>query len=150
MRIASLLPAATEIVSALGLRGSLAAVTFECPAPGVPVVVDTAIPAGLSPRQIDAWVAERAASGLPMYELDRAALRELDPDLILTQDLCRVCAVPSGDVDEALGRLGCSAVAGWPPGSSVDSTASPSRSRARRSWRASKRSCLTGVPPLPR
>ena len=109
MRIASLLPAATEIVSALGLRGSLAAVTFECPAPGVPVVVDTAIPAGLSPRQIDAWVAERAASGLPMYELDRAALRELDPDLILTQDLCRVCALPAGTVQEALAEIGTSA-----------------------------------------
>ncbi|WP_220186956.1 hypothetical protein [Pseudonocardia pini] len=94
MRIASLLPAATEIVSALGLRESLAARTFECPAPGVPVVVDTAIPTGLDPRQIDDWVGERARAGLPMYELDRAALRELDPDLILTQDLCRVSPPP--------------------------------------------------------
>jgi iron complex transport system substrate-binding protein len=106
MRIASLLPAATEIVSALGLRDSLAARTFECPAPGVPVVVDTAIPAGLDPQEIDAWVGARARAGLPMYELDRAALRELDPDLILTQDLCRVCALPAGTVREALAEIG--------------------------------------------
>jgi iron complex transport system substrate-binding protein len=105
MRIASLLPAATEIVTALGLRDSLAAVTFECPAPGVPVVVDTAIPQGLSPKEIDAWVAERAAAGLPMYALDGAALRDLAPDLILTQDLCRVCALPAGTVAEALAAL---------------------------------------------
>ncbi|GAA4555358.1 ABC transporter substrate-binding protein [Pseudonocardia xishanensis] len=109
MRIASLLPAATEIVCRLGSAESLVAVTFECEAPGVPVVVDTAIPAGLAPQQIDAWVAERAASGLPMYELDRAALRELAPDLILTQDLCRVCALPAGTVQEALAEIGTAA-----------------------------------------
>lgn len=104
-----MLPAATEIVSALGLRESLAAVTFECPAPGVPVVVDTAIPTGLPPREIDDWVRERAAAGLPMYELDKAALRELAPDLLLTQDLCRVCALPAGTVEEALAEIGSSA-----------------------------------------
>ncbi|MCF7549154.1 ABC transporter substrate-binding protein [Pseudonocardia sp. WMMC193] len=109
MRIASLLPAATEITLRLGLRESLAAVTFECPAPGVPVVVDTAIPPGLAPAEIDAWVGERAAAGLPLYELDRAALREIDPDLILTQDLCRVCALPAGTVEEALAEIGSAA-----------------------------------------
>jgi iron complex transport system substrate-binding protein len=109
VRIASLLPAATEIVTVLGLRDSLAAVTFECAAPDVPVVVDTAIPAGLPPKEIDAWVAERAAAGLPMYELDKAALRRLDPDLILTQDLCRVCALPAGTVEDALAEIGSTA-----------------------------------------
>ncbi|WP_344412590.1 ABC transporter substrate-binding protein [Pseudonocardia ailaonensis] len=109
MRIASLLPAATEIVTALGLRDTLAAVTFECAAPGVPVVVDTALPPGLPPAEIDAWVGERVAAGLPMYELDRAALAAADPDLILTQDLCRVCALPAGTVADALDALGSDA-----------------------------------------
>lgn len=112
MRIASLLPAATEIVWALGLRDQLAAVTFEC-APearaGRPVVVDTAIPPGLTPAEIDAWVRERAASGLPLYALDRAALAAVDPDLILTQDLCRVCALPAGTVADACRVIGTEA-----------------------------------------
>ncbi|MEU7817697.1 ABC transporter substrate-binding protein [Pseudonocardia sp. NPDC049154] len=114
MRIASLLPAATEIVGALGLGGALVARTFECGLPPgaperVPVVVDTAIPPGLEPKEIDTWVADRAAAGLPMYELDRAALAAARPDLILTQDLCRVCALPSGSVEEALAEIGTDA-----------------------------------------
>lgn len=112
MRIASLLPAATEIVMALGLGERLACVTFEC-APAArtrhPVVVDTAIPPGLTPGEIDAWVRERVARGLPMYELDRAALAALDPDLILTQDLCRVCALPAGTVADACRAIGTDA-----------------------------------------
>jgi iron complex transport system substrate-binding protein len=110
VRIASLLPAATEIALALGLAESLVAVTFECPAPdGVPVVVDTAIPTDLTPGEIDTWVRERATAGLPLYELDRAALAALAPDLILTQDLCRVCALPAGTVAEALAAIGTDA-----------------------------------------
>ncbi len=110
MRIASLLPAATEIVGALGLADDLVAVTFECDQPaGIretrPVVVDTALPAGLDPAGIDAWVRERAARGLPQYELDRAALHAAAPDLVLTQDLCRVCALPEATVREALDAL---------------------------------------------
>jgi iron complex transport system substrate-binding protein len=109
-RIASLLPAATEIVRALGLEDDLVAVTFECSRrEQVPVVVDTAIPHGLAPAEIDAWVRERAASGLPMYELDRAALAALKPDLILTQDLCRVCALPAGTVEDACRAIGTDA-----------------------------------------
>ncbi len=111
-RIASLLPAATEIVLALGLAEQLAAVTFEC-APAArarcPVVVDTAIPPGLDPAGIDAWVRDRAARDLPVYELDRAALAALDPDLILTQDLCRVCALPAGTVADARRAIGTDA-----------------------------------------
>lgn len=52
---------------------------------------------------------EATEGGVPLYRLDEAAIAEIRPDVILTQDLCRVCAVPSGDVDEALDRLGCSA-----------------------------------------
>ncbi len=114
MRIASLLPAATEIVGAIGLQDDLVAVTFECDEPaGVrdrcAVVVDTVLPAGLDPGAIDAVVRDRAARGLPMYELDGAALARLDPQLILTQDLCRVCALPAGTVADALAVIGCSA-----------------------------------------
>jgi iron complex transport system substrate-binding protein len=112
VRIASLLPAATEIVVALGLGDRLAAVTFEC-APQArarcPVVVDTAIPSGLSPAEIDAWVRERTDGGLPLYELDRAALAAIDPDLILTQDLCRVCALPATTVAAACAEIGVEA-----------------------------------------
>jgi iron complex transport system substrate-binding protein len=112
VRIASLLPAATEIVVALGLADRLVAVTFECAAPvraSCPVVVDTAIPSDLSPAEIDAWVRERAARDLPLYELDRAALAAAAPDLILTQDLCRVCALPAATVAEACRVIGTDA-----------------------------------------
>ncbi|MGD9989001.1 ABC transporter substrate-binding protein [Pseudonocardia sp.] len=114
MRIASLLPAATEIVGALGLADDLVAVTYECDEPaGVrercAVVVDTALPAGLDPAGVDAVVRDRAARGLAMYELDRAGLAAAAPDLILTQDLCRVCALPAGDVTAALAAIGSAA-----------------------------------------
>lgn len=112
MRIASLLPAATEIVAALGAADRLVAVTFECAEEArdrCAVVVDTAIPAGLAPAEIDAWVRDRVARGLPMYELDREALAALGPELILTQDLCRVCALPSGTVEDACRLIGTDA-----------------------------------------
>jgi iron complex transport system substrate-binding protein len=114
MRIASLLPAATEIAAAVGLVEDLVAVTFECDHPDgirdrVPVVVDTALPPGLDPAAIDAVVRDRAARGLPMYEVDAAALGRLAPDLILTQDLCRVCALPAGSVADALALIGSDA-----------------------------------------
>ncbi|MDF2976237.1 MAG: periplasmic binding protein [Actinomycetospora sp.] len=114
MRIASLLPAATEIVGALGLADDLVAVTFECDRPADvratrPVVVDTALPAGLTPAEIDAVVRDRAARGLPQYVLDRDALRAAAPDLVLTQDLCRVCALPEATVTQVLDDLGLDA-----------------------------------------
>jgi iron complex transport system substrate-binding protein len=112
VRIASLLPAATEIVAALGRADDLVAVTYECDAAvreRAAVVVDTVLPAGLEPAEIDAVVRDRAARGLPMYELDRAALAALDPDLILTQDLCAVCALPAASVADALDVIGCRA-----------------------------------------
>lgn len=114
MRIASLLPAATEIAAAVGLADDLVAVTFECDHPagirdGRAVVVDTALRGGLTPGEIDAVVRDRSARGLPMYTLDVDALARLDPEVILTQDLCRVCALPAGTVDEALAAIGCRA-----------------------------------------
>jgi iron complex transport system substrate-binding protein len=114
VRIASLLPAATEIVGALGLADRLVAVTFECDEPAdvrerLPVVVDTALPAGGDPATIDRVVRERAAAGLPLYDLDRAALGAAAPDLVLTQDLCAVCALPGHTVAEAAAELGLAA-----------------------------------------
>jgi len=110
VRIASLLPAATEIVGALGLAESLVAVTFECDEPAgvrarVPVVVDSALAGDTDPATIDRVVRERAATGVGLYDLDREALRDAAPDLVLTQDLCGVCALPGHSVAEALAAL---------------------------------------------
>ena len=115
MRIVSLLPSATEIVFALGLGGDLRGVSFECdfpePARSVAIVSGTALPTdgSLSAREIDAAVSTRLAAGESIYTLDDARIRAIDPDLILAQDLCRVCAVPSGAVEEALDVIGCHA-----------------------------------------
>ncbi|HYJ62062.1 MAG TPA: cobalamin-binding protein, partial [Actinomycetota bacterium] len=112
MKIASLLPSATEIVFALGLGDDLVGVTDECdhPAEAVtkPVVSRSALPQGRvqTARQVDGAVREQLAAGQPLYMLDTELLRREHPDVILTQDLCRVCAVPSGQVQEALDRIG--------------------------------------------
>ncbi len=114
MRIVSLLPSATEIVYALGLGDDLVGVTFECDEPASArldkvVVVGGRDTRGLAPREIDDYVRSRIAAGQDLYTLHAQALAGLDPELILTQDLCRVCAVPSGQVQDALGYLGCQA-----------------------------------------
>jgi ABC-type Fe3+-hydroxamate transport system substrate-binding protein len=102
VKIVSLLPSATEIVFALGLGDQLSGVSFECDYPpaarSVPVVSGTALPTdgSLSAEEIDAEVSARVAAGESIYTLDDARIRAIDPDLILAQDLCRVCAVPSG------------------------------------------------------
>ncbi len=110
----SLLPSATEIVYALGAEDRLVGVTYECDHPADArrrhaVVVGGADTSGLTPAEIDARVRAMAAAGEDLYTLHEGALRGLDPDLVLTQDLCRVCALPSGVVDDALAHLGCSA-----------------------------------------
>ena len=110
--IVSLLPSATEWVYALGLADRLAAVTFECDEPVAArldheVVVTGLATQGLTPGQIDALVRTTAASGGPMYRLDEEALARIAPDLVLTQDLCGVCALPSDDVTGALAAVGC-------------------------------------------
>jgi iron complex transport system substrate-binding protein len=114
VRLVSLLPSATEIVYALGLDAELVGVTFECDEPpsarvDKAVVVGGRDTSGMSPREIDDYVKAQLAAGADLYTLHADALANLDPELILTQDLCRVCAVPSGQVSEALSYLGCHA-----------------------------------------
>ena len=115
VKIVSLLPSATEIVFALGLGEDLRGVSFECDYPesarSVPVVSGTALPTdgSLSATEIDAEVSARVAAGESIYTLDDARIRAIDPDLILAQDLCQVCAVPSGAVEQALDVIGCHA-----------------------------------------
>ncbi len=114
MRIASLLPSATEVVHALGLADQLVGVTFECDFPPDPrlgrsILVGGLDTHGLDAAAIDALVREKVAAGEDLYRLDEEAFRAADPDVVLTQDLCRVCALPSGEVDATLGRLGCAA-----------------------------------------
>jgi iron complex transport system substrate-binding protein len=102
MRIVSLVPSATELLFALGLGPEVVAVTHECDYPtaalDLPHVTRDVLPAGLSSAQIDAAVKERTLAGESIYELDEGALRELEPDLIVTQSLCSVCAVSEDDV----------------------------------------------------
>jgi iron complex transport system substrate-binding protein len=114
MRLVSLLPSATEIVYALELGDDLAGVTFECDEPPAARATKTIVVGGLdtsamAPGDIDRYVRTRLASGEDLYTLHARALAGLAPDLILTQDLCRVCALPSGHVNEALDYLGCRA-----------------------------------------
>ncbi len=114
MRLVSLLPSATEIVYALGLGDDLAGVTFECDEPAAAraektIVVGGLDTSGMTPGDIDRYVRGQLAAGRDLYTLHARALAELAPDLILTQDLCRVCALPSGQVSDALDYLGCHA-----------------------------------------
>jgi iron complex transport system substrate-binding protein len=114
VRLVSLLPSATEIVYALGLGDDLVGVTFECDEPPAAraekeVVVGGRDTSGMTPADIDRYVRDQLASGEDLYTLHADALARLRPDLILTQDLCRVCALPSGHVAEALDYLGCNA-----------------------------------------
>lgn len=114
MRIVSLIPSATEIVYALGLADQLAGVTFECDFPPDPrtermVVVGGLDTHGLAPKEIDELVRAKIAAGDDLYRLDDDRFRTCDPTHVLTQDLCRVCALPSEEADAALARLGCDA-----------------------------------------
>jgi iron complex transport system substrate-binding protein len=113
MRIVSLLPSATEIVYALGLAGDLVGVTHECDWPPEArdkrVVSHSALPSGAQPAEIDRLVSASVGEGEPIYRLDDEEIRALRPDLVLSQDLCAVCAVPSGHVQAALDVLGCQA-----------------------------------------
>jgi iron complex transport system substrate-binding protein len=113
MRIVSLLPSATEIVCALGLEEDLVGVTHECDWPEAarrkPAVSVSALPEASTPREVDRLVSASLGDGEPIYRLDEVAIRDLQPDLVISQDLCAVCAVPSGRVNEALEVLGCQA-----------------------------------------
>ena len=109
MRIASLVPSATEALFALGLGDQVVAVTHECDHPlealRLPRLTRSVIPAGLEPQEIDARVREITGRGEALYELDEAALAELAPELIVTQALCAVCAVSYDDVRAVAARL---------------------------------------------
>jgi iron complex transport system substrate-binding protein len=102
MRIASLVPSATEMLFALGLGDSVVAVTHECDYPpdaeGLPTLTRSVVPEGLSAAEIDAAVRERTGRGEALYELDTEVLHELGVDLIVTQAVCEVCAVSFDDV----------------------------------------------------
>jgi iron complex transport system substrate-binding protein len=102
VRIVSLVPHATELLFALGLGDDVVGVTHECDFPPQaaerrPVTRDMLAP-GMSAREIDAAVRERTLEGGSIYELDEEALYELEPDLIVTQALCHVCAVSYDEV----------------------------------------------------
>ncbi|MDP2774846.1 MAG: cobalamin-binding protein [Nocardioides sp.] len=113
MRIVSLLPSTTEILFAIGAGDDVVGVTFECDHPpearSRTVVSTSAMPEGLTPAEIDAFVVGAMARGEDLYHLDEGALAGLDADLVVTQDLCAVCAVDVSVVDDALAHLGCTA-----------------------------------------
>jgi iron complex transport system substrate-binding protein len=109
MRIVSLVPSATEMLFALGVGDELTAVTHECDHPPraleLPKVTRDVIGPGLAPDEIDRAVRELTAQGRAIYELDEDALGRLQPDLIVTQALCAVCAVSYDDVRAVAERL---------------------------------------------
>src|SRR5918992_1288008 len=109
MRIVSLVPSATETLFALGLGSEVTAVTHECDHPPdareLPKVTRDVIGPGLPPAEIDRAVRELTEQGRAIYELDEDRLRRLQPDLIVTQALCAVCAVSYDDVQAVAERL---------------------------------------------
>jgi iron complex transport system substrate-binding protein len=109
MRICSFLPSATEILFALGAGDDVCGVTFECDWPpeaaAKPHVVFSHLPPGLTPAEIDAIVSAEGARGRSLYFVDLPRLEALGPDLILLQDLCRVCAIDSPTLARDMSRL---------------------------------------------
>ena len=106
-RIVSFLPSATEMACSLGLTEQLVGITHECDYPpevlGKTVVVRNALPIeSMSQPEIDVAVAQRMRDGLSLYQVDEKLLRELEPDLILTQNLCQVCAPSGNEVAQVL------------------------------------------------
>jgi iron complex transport system substrate-binding protein len=109
MRIVSLLPSATEIVCTLGLEDRLVGVSHECDYPlsvqRLPKVTKTLIPTDAASGEIDRLVSEQLRTTKALYQLDLPLLKELRPDVIVTQSLCDVCAVSPNDVQAALAQL---------------------------------------------
>ena len=113
MRIVSLLPSSTEILFGIGAGADVVGVTFECDYPAEArdrrIVSTSSMPEGMGPREIDGFVAAALSRGEDLYRLSTDALRELNPDVLVTQDLCAVCAVDVSVVEDALKYLGCRA-----------------------------------------
>lgn len=114
-RIVSLLPAATDIVAALGRSADLVGVSWECTIPdGSPEDIRVvtrdllAVADPSDPAAVDAAVQAASEARQPLAAIDDEAVASLAPEVVLTQDLCRVCALPAGQATEALDRLGCS------------------------------------------
>lgn len=109
----SLLPSATEILYALGAGDDVVGVTFECDYPAqarrARIVSTSSLPEGLAPAEIDVVVTARVRAGEDLCHLDRGALGDLDADVVVTQDLCAVCAVEVSVVEDALAFLGSTA-----------------------------------------
>jgi iron complex transport system substrate-binding protein len=109
MRIASLVPSATELLFAMGLGEQVVAVTHECDFPpdaiDLPQLTTSVIPAGLPPAEVDALVRGRTQDGRSLYTLDEELLKEEEPDLIIAQQLCDVCAVSIDDVRAVAKKL---------------------------------------------
>src|SRR5262249_55075543 len=108
--IVSFLPSATEMACAIGLAEQLVGITHECDYPeeikGKPIIVRSALPLeNMSDQEIDRAVSERLRNGQSVYRVDEQLLRELTPDLILTQDLCQVCAPSGNEVSRVLDSL---------------------------------------------
>jgi iron complex transport system substrate-binding protein len=105
-KIVSLLPAATEIICALGLEESLVGRSHECDFPEsvkrLPVCTEANFPDGLSSADIDVKVKEILADALSVYTVKREQIKALAPDVVVTQAQCEVCAVSLKDVEEAL------------------------------------------------
>lgn len=109
MRIASLVPSATELLFAMGLGDDVVAVTHECDYPleatDLPQLTTSVIPANLPPGEVDALVRGRVGDGRSLYTLDEELLKEEEPDLIVAQQLCDVCAVSIDDVRAVAERM---------------------------------------------
>jgi iron complex transport system substrate-binding protein len=109
MRIVSLLPSATEILFALGFDREIIGVSHECDFPAAArtkrVVIRSRIPHGTPPAEIDRMVRDFVSRGESLYAVDADALQELEPDLVVTQDLCHVCAASPDDLATALARF---------------------------------------------
>jgi iron complex transport system substrate-binding protein len=109
MRIVSLLPSATEILFALGFDREIVGVSHECDFPPKArtrsVVIHSRLPHDATPSEIDALVREYVHRGESLYAVDAAVLETLAPDLIVTQDLCHVCAASPDDLATALTRF---------------------------------------------
>ncbi|HVG28035.1 MAG TPA: cobalamin-binding protein [Acidobacteriaceae bacterium] len=109
MKVCSLLPSATEMLFAVGAGPDVVAVTFECDFPPearrLPQVVSSRMPPGLAPAQIDSLVRENGAEGRSLYFADMLKIDALAPDLIVLQDLCRVCAIDSPTLERDLASI---------------------------------------------